>query len=446
MVVIIMQSNNILYDIENYINSNADGAVIKVGDEMTLYFLKPLTKFDELIDKIQIPFMKDKENFDVYISNLSIVINKNDAVKYLVKGYIIGYYKNQTLAIRGFSKSENRAVGEAIKESSFEGGLEAFIEDINVNLNLIRSLYRTDELVVNIIPIGNKDQKQVALVYNKNSVDTDILSTLTKELANINVPTIGALSELQQILIKNQYIFPRLLTTERPDRVIHSIDSGKVAVLLEGTAVAALAPTTFHDYFSTVDDRYLLPIPALFLIIIRYLALIISIIMPASYVAFVAYNPEVFRVQLALSIAGSRQGVPYASYIEVSFMLLMMEFLIEASLRLPKTIGQTATTVGGLILGQAMTEASLASEVMIIIVSSVAISNFVVPATSMSLSIRVIKYYVLFLTIIGGIIGFISGLMTVIFYMTSLNSFNTPFFNPANIPISRLKSIFGKVK
>ncbi|MFL0249312.1 spore germination protein [Clostridium neuense] len=435
-----------LNKIQDYIKNNSDGAVLTVGSELTLYFLKPLTKFDEIITKIQIPFMKDKESFDVYLKSLSNIIDQKDAIKYLVKGYVIGEYKNKTLAIFGFSKTEARAIGEAIKESSFEGGLEAFIEDLSVNLNLIRSLYRTNELVVNIIPIGDKDQKQVALVYNKNSVDTDILSTLTKELSEINVPTIGALSELQQILIKNQYIFPRLLTTERPDRVIHSIDSGRVAIFLEGTAVAALAPTTFHDYFSTVDDRYLLPVPAVFLIVIRYLALVISIIMPASYVAFVAYNPEVFRVQLALSIAGSRQGVPYASYIEVSFMLLMMEFLIEASLRLPKTIGQTATTVGGLILGQAMTEASLASEVMIIIVSSVAISNFVIPATSMSLSIRILKYYVLLLTIIGGLMGFIAALMTIIFYMTSLNSFSTPFFNPANIPISRLKSIFGKVK
>ena len=47
-------------------------------------------------------------------------------------------------------------------------------------------------------------------------------------------------------------------------------------------------------------------------------------------------DPELFRVQLALSISGSRAEVPYPSYIEVLIMLIMMEPLTEASIRLPQ--------------------------------------------------------------------------------------------------------------
>ncbi|WP_442870440.1 spore germination protein [Aneurinibacillus sp. Ricciae_BoGa-3] len=77
------------------------------------------------------------------------------------------------------------------------------------------------------------------------------------------------------------------------------------------------------------------------------------------------------------------------------FMMLPMELLIEASLRLQKTIGGTATTVGGLILGQAAAEAGLVSTLMIILVAATGISNFVIPINIMSFSFRVIRYFLL---------------------------------------------------
>ncbi|WCK56792.1 spore germination protein [Aneurinibacillus sp. Ricciae_BoGa-3] len=98
--------------------------------------------------------------------------------------------------------------------------------------------------------------------------------------------------------------------------------------------------------------------------------------------------------ELALSIAASLAGVPYPS-LEVLFMMLPMELLIEASLRLQKTIGGTATTVGGLILGQAAAEAGLVSTLMIILVAATGISNFVIPINIMSFSFRVIRYFLL---------------------------------------------------
>ncbi|WP_160673413.1 spore germination protein [Clostridium sp. C8-1-8] len=431
----------------DYFNETSDGSIIQLDKEITLYFLKTLVGFSEIIDKIQIPYMKNKDTFNLYIQNMSTKIDDSNIseIEYLVSGYVVAKINNTLVAMTGFSSSKSRAISTAIRESSFEGGLESFIEKVDTNINLIRNLYKTDELIVKILTIGKTNKKEVALLYNKANVDTELLTEIRDKILTIEEGTVGALNELQQIIIKGQFIFPRLITTERPDRAINAIDKGKVVILLEGTPVAAISPSSFHEYFTTVDDKYLLPVPSIFLICIRYIALVISIVLPSAYVAFEAYNPEVFRVQLALSIAGSRAGVPYTSYIEVTFMLLMMEFLIEASLRLPKTIGSTATTVGGLILGQAVTEASLASEVMIIIVSAVAISNFVIPTTSMSLSIRVLKYYILFFTVIGGMIGFITGMITTIFYLTSLNSLKNPFFDPANIPLSRIKSIFGKV-
>ncbi len=63
-------------------------------------------------------------------------------------------------------------------------------------------------------------------------------------------------------------------------------------------------------------------------------------------------------------------------------------------MRLPKAVSGTATTVGGLILGTAATEAALTSTIMIIIISAMAISTFVIPINEMSFTMRVVRDFI----------------------------------------------------
>uniref|UniRef100_UPI00115505A9 spore germination protein n=1 Tax=Gottfriedia luciferensis TaxID=178774 RepID=UPI00115505A9 len=125
--------------------------------------------------------------------------------------------------------------------------------------------------------------------------------------------------------------------------------------------------------------------------------------------------------------AGSRAGVPYPSIYEVLFMMVALEMLVEASIRLPRVIGPTATTVGGLILGQAAQQAQLVSSIMIIITAFVAISNFTVPISAMSFAIRCIRYPLIILATLFGMVGLIGGVITLICYLANKRTFGTPF-------------------
>jgi spore germination protein len=109
-------------------------------------------------------------------------------------------------------------------------------------------------------------------------------------------------------------------------------------------------------------------------------------------------------------------------------MLFLIEALLEASLRLPRYIGSTATTVGGLILGQAAQQAGLVSSVMIIVTSAVAISNFLIPITAMSFALRLAKYPLIVLAIIFGLAGVVAGMFAVCLYACSVKSFGMPYF------------------
>ncbi|ERI92440.1 hypothetical protein HMPREF1982_02422 [Clostridiales bacterium oral taxon 876 str. F0540] len=435
--------------IEDFLRTKANGEVLNLGDDFKLYYIKTLVDTDFITKDIQKVYFDRNIDFDSYFKSLATKVTLNETLESIkigiIKGDILGIYKNQPYKIIGADKIKSRGVPDVERESSFEGGMEGFNEVTSTNVNLVAQYYRQPALVVKNFAVGTRSHNTVALLYDSNYVDENLLKEITDRLNKINVPAVQSLNGLQQLLWKKQLLIPRMLVTQRPDRVTEYLTKGKIVLFLDGTATALIIPVQFHDFMKTVDDEYLLPIPALFLMILRYLALLLSIILPSAYVAIVSYNPEIMRIQLSLSISSSRSGVPYPSFIEVFIMLLLMEFLVEASLRLPKSIGQAATTVGGLILGQAAIQAHLVSNIMIIIVSTVAISNFMIPAISMNLSVRVAKYGLLLLSSFTGVYGIYLGLYCLVCYMFSLKTFNIPYFNPVeNMSIKDIKSFFRK--
>ena len=78
--------------------------------------------------------------------------------------------------------------------------------------------------------------------------------------------------------------------------------------------------------------------------------------------------------------------------VEAFIMVLILELLKEASLRLPSSIAQTIGVVGGSVIGTAIVEASLVSNMMIIVIALTAVSSFVVPSNEMSTTLRILSF------------------------------------------------------
>ncbi|MDT2284894.1 spore germination protein [Paenibacillus larvae] len=73
-------------------------------------------------------------------------------------------------------------------------------------------------------------------------------------------------------------------------------------------------------------------------------------------------------------------------------MVVVLELLKEAAIRLPKSIAQTIGIVGGLVIGTAVVQASFVSNAMIIVIALTAISSFCVPMAEMGSSLRLISF------------------------------------------------------
>ncbi|WP_428911197.1 spore germination protein [Niallia sp. Krafla_26] len=419
------------------------------GKEALLLYIKTVVDGVQLQDYIIKPFfeMATNEHFQAYLQSIpqyKEIEGKEQILVELTKGSAV-IVINDVIILLDLNKVNTDAVLPVNLEPTIQGPELALSEDMATNINLIRHRYHKPSLKVEMLQLGEKTNQSFALIYDYESVNQAVLEKIKQKIDSLNTPLIQTTAELQRLLNdKKRSLLPISLLTERTDRIIYNVSGGKVILLLDGNPVALIAPAVFVDFMSATEDNYRPFWVTIFNKLLRYLGLIICLTLPALYVAISSYNPEVFRFELALSVSGSRIGVPYPSFIEVLFMLIVMELLIEASIRLPKVIAGTATTVGGLILGTAATEAALTSTIMIIIVSAMAISTFVIPINELGFAVRIIKYGVLLFATIGGLLGITVFLLGFMMYMSNMESFGEPYFKlyiqRKNAEIERSKS------
>ncbi|MFL0582706.1 spore germination protein [Solibacillus silvestris] len=397
-----------------------------------LFYIKPLIDV-ELLQKIVIkPYfeMQSETKFIRYLKALPQFQDsksKEQLTVEVLNGNVLIFIQNKFYLL-DLKFSFNDQANTASVETTIHGSQLALSDNIATNINLIRSDYHQPTLFVEYSTTGQVNNHKLAIIYDKDKVNENVLNIITEKLQQVDKQVITSTVQLSNYLNNKKFsLFPQMIVTERPDRIVYNLSGGKVILMVDGNPQALIAPVYFFDFMTSMEDNYHSFFISFFLKFLRYTGLFISLLLPGLYIGITSFAPEVFRTELALTIAGSRTGVPFSSFVEVLFMLFFMEMLLEASIRLPKTISATATTVGGLILGSAVTEASLASDIMIIIVSAVAISTFVIPINEMAFSIRVIRLIFILTATIFGLAGLTMGLYAFIMYLVSIDSFGEPY-------------------
>ncbi|MCM3781823.1 spore germination protein [Neobacillus mesonae] len=390
-----------------------------------LIYLSTMVDTELVKDGISRPFMRcdTASTFhQVLFSTLgcSLIDDKTTLSEMLLSGNVIIVYENRIYKMKAPIVANDQPLQVSV-ETTIQGSQTGFSENIDKNLLLLRQRYPYPELKAEKREVGKRSKTPAYLVYDQAKIDSKMLADFDRKLSSINAEVVQAVGQIEALMTGIKYrLFPTMVITERPDRVVSNLAEGKIVLLLEGTPFVLISPAVFFDFMSAMDDLYQSFFVTRSLVILRYIALLITIILPGMYIAIVSFNPEIFRAQFALTIAGSRSAVPYPSYVEVLIMMFLIEALIEASLRLPRYIGSTATTVGGLILGQAAQQAGMISSIMVVITSAVAISNFLIPINAMSFAIRVVKYPIILLASFFGMAGVVCGLFCILIYMSDI--------------------------
>ncbi|ABO51169.1 GerA spore germination protein [Desulforamulus reducens MI-1] len=355
----------------------------------------------------------------------------NMLVEVLTGNAVLLIEGNKQVLIVEVKGGERRNITEPVTERTMRGSREGFIEDIAVNLALVRRKIVSTKLAIEVTRIGQRSRTKVALAYMSDIADPKIVQEVRHRISQINTDVILEAGYIERFIEDHPWsLFPQVFGTERPDRVVANLLEGRVAILIDGTPYVLVVPTLFIQFLQGSEDYNERLIVGSLARTTRYFAFLLTTTLTAIYIALVTFHHSLLPTDLLLAVAEARQKVPFSALAEAMFMEIVVEILREAGLRLPQTVGQTLGVVGGIVLGQAVIQANLVSPLMVVVVALSAISSFVFPNYSMALAIRLIKFPLMILASIFGALGIAVGWVFFTIHLASMESFGIPYLAP----------------
>ncbi|MBO8159772.1 spore germination protein [Thermosyntropha sp.] len=326
---------------------------------------------------------------------------------------------------------QSRAIQTPENEVVIFGPKEGFCETLRFNTALLRRRIKTGNFKIEAMVLGRLTKTDVVLCYIKGVAPDSLVAEVKQRLNKIDIDGVLDSAILEEFIVNEKNtIFSQVEHTEKPDRVAANLLEGRIAVLVDGSPMALILPVSFPQFWLSPEDYYDNYIPASLFRFLRFAAFWISLLLPSLYVAVITYHQEMIPTALYLTIAATRQGVPFPAFVEAVLLEITFELLREAGLRLPRAVGPAVSIVGALIIGDAAVRAGLVSTPMVVIVAATGIASFVTPAYNAGIINRIARFGFLFASSVLGFLGIMIGLILMLTRMASLSSFGLPYLSP----------------
>lgn len=346
-----------------------------------LIYIEGLTEIEDMNEGILAPLIQcdaeqSENSFETSTKIISVpkvtqVLTYTDCVNQISMGnpVILLEWEKQGFAF-GMAKWEKRSIEEPKAESVIRGPREGFTESIGVNTALLRRRVRSPKLKMKSMEIGRYSQTKVIVAYVEGIADKTLIKEVFLRLERIDIDAVLESGYVEEFITDAPFSpFPLMMNTERPDICAANLVEGRVAILVDGTPFVVIAPTTLYSLLQSNEDYYQGFLFGTLMRWLRFLFLTTSLLLPSFYVAVLTYHQEMVPSSLLLSMASSREMVPFPALVEALIMEITFEGLREAGIRLPKQMGSAVSIVGALVLGEAALYSGLVSAPMLIVVA-----------------------------------------------------------------------------
>lgn len=438
-----MLSRNIIDNI-NYIkslNDNSGDIVTRViKNKIGYIYLESVSSDDKVSDFLNKSFsnissfkslfleLKNK----IYNSHLIKVNNYTDIFYYLASGYTCIFVEGYVEAILVETRTElDRGVVEASSEPVVRGPKDSFTENHPKNIGLIRKRIKDYNLIFHNTIVGRRSKTTISVAYIKDIADNDSVLKIINKLNEIDIDGIIDSGYIRELLEENsKSVFPKMISTERPDLACTSLLEGRIVILVENTPFVLILPAMLIDFIHSAEDYYHKPMNASFNRLLRIICFFITILTPGLYVALMTFNPEIIPSELLISLAIQRDGVPFSTAIEVLIFVIVFEMLREADIHSPSISGSAMSIVGALVLGDAAVNAGIVSPIVIIVVAITSISELVFYDVDIINALREWRIIFIIASLLLGLMGFVGASIIFIAKLVSITCLDVPYLTP----------------
>lgn len=396
------------------------------------YILRPLAQ-DERLSQVDnrtaFQLMADGALYNLIVEERTTM---DEVTQDLIDGWCILFCPGEKKVLSYFVGTEDkRSVTSPENETVLKGARDAFVESLRTNTSLVRRHLKAPELKIKEQIVGRQSLTSVDILYIEGIANKDTVKQVESRIADIDIDAVLSSGNLEEYLVDDIYTaFPLIQYTERPDRFCGGLVDGRVGILVDGLPLGYLAPGTVSSFLRAGQDKSNNWVLATVIMLLRYFCGLVTLLLPALYIAMATFHQEMIPTRLALSMIAAKQDVPFRTVFEVLIMLVAFEIIQEAGLRLPQSIGQTVSIIGGLVVGQAAVEAKIISPAVLIAVAVSGIAGYTMPSQEMAGALRIWRFILAVLASVTGLFGVVGGIGLLIYHLAGIESFGVPYLAP----------------
>lgn len=388
-----------------------------------------LTSTDSVNDFV-LKYLSYKSSNILNIPSINAInIKEEEIFFYLLNGFVIVIDNNTIIAFEARATLD-RGINEPSSEPSIRGSKDAFTENYQKNIGLIRRRIKDEKLILKEFYMGEITKTKIGVLYLDELVDKKLVNDVINKLNLIINKNLIDSNNLRELLVDSSSLFPRIKTTEVPNNASRSLLEGKIIITVDNTPSVLIIPSFFIDFFKNNEDYNIKPLYSSISRIIRILSFFIAILLPGFYIALTNYDQEIIPISLLINFSIQRANVPFPTIIETLILLITFEILHEGDTRIPNNVGSSLSILGALVLGQSAVSAGLISPIIVIVVALSSICSLIFVYHDIEGVIRVYRYLIMILSSLFGIIGFLTGILCLLINLCKVNTFNIPYLTP----------------
>ncbi|MGV2805794.1 spore germination protein, partial [Clostridium perfringens] len=153
------------------------------------------------------------------------------------------------------SKSIGRTPEESSAETSIKGPRDGFVEELEINVSLIRKRLKSPGHVYSSFKLGDKSKTTVGIMYLKDKVIPETVTAIVDKLNDFSGDSPVGMGELAEHLTPYRFtVLPMFDYTGRTDLAYDSLTRGRLVIIMQGSPVVLIAPASFMQLLFAAED------------------------------------------------------------------------------------------------------------------------------------------------------------------------------------------------